>query len=461
LGEAFEAYGNLYRERGDLARAAESYERAERSYADAGIDVARVELWEERALMLLKAGDASRALMQIDRLLERRPADQNPIGHFTARLARGRILLAAREFQNARDEFTPAVNYFREHGLYYYDAQAHMGLAVSDHAMSREASMVENLRRALDLAARYDYDYWLRQEIAVHPEVFCSEEAQDLLPSDLRGPSLAAPASVVVIAPAEVTAPLVDLTINMLGSIDVFRDRARPFAADAWTTRRSRDILCFIASRPHHRAPKDTIVDTFWRDVELETVEKNFHPTMSHIRKALNSNQPLKQNFLAYRDGEYQLNSEFSYRIDTEQFDRFIADGEAARRERNFDRCSTLYEEAIALYRGEFMQGSYDDWVEDQRAYYQEQYLRMLESLAGVAEKKQEFVQAMDMGQRILRDDPFREDIHCLVMRAQAALGNRVAVKEQYEALRALLQKELGVEPAMQTQKAYKELLGQ
>src|SRR5207248_7081648 len=38
LGEAFEAYGNLYRERGDLGRAAESYERAERSYADAGID---------------------------------------------------------------------------------------------------------------------------------------------------------------------------------------------------------------------------------------------------------------------------------------------------------------------------------------------------------------------------------------------------------------------------------------
>ena len=75
-------------------------------------------------------------------------------------------------------------------------------------------------------------------------------------------------------------------------------------------------------------------IDTFWRDVDLKTVERNFHPTMSHIRKALNSNQPLKQNFLAYRDGEYQLNSEFAYRIDTEQFDRFIADGEAARRAR-------------------------------------------------------------------------------------------------------------------------------
>ena len=95
---------------------------------------------------------------------------------------------------------------------------------------------------------------------------------------------------------------------------------------------------------------------------------------MSHIRKALNSNQPLKQNFLGYRDGEYQLNPEFSYCIDTEVFDRLIADGEAARRERDFDRCIGFYEQAVALYRGEFMQGSYDGWVEEQRSYYREQY---------------------------------------------------------------------------------------
>jgi DNA-binding SARP family transcriptional activator len=66
----------------------------------------------------------------------------------------------------------------------------------------------------------------------------------------------------------------------------------------------------------------------------------------------------------------------------------------------------------------------------------------------------------MDLAQRILREDPFREDIHCMLMRGQAALGNRAAVKEQYDTLRALLQKELDVEPAMQTQKAYRELMG-
>jgi len=463
LGENFEAYGNLYRERGDLPRAAEFYERAARSYDEAGIDLGRVELLEEQAFLSLRAGDAARARAQIDRLLERRPADKNDIGHFTATLARGLILLAQSEHAEARKELDPAFDYFHQQGLYYYEAQAGMALAVCDFASSQEQQMLEHLRRVLDLAARYDYEYWLRQEIASHPELFGSEYARELLPPDL----IAQIANVRELAPQQIAAPvavltkpLVDLTINMLGPVEIVRDVARPFAADAWTTRRARDILCFIASRNHHRTPKDTIIDTFWRETDLKAVEKNFHPTMSHIRKALNSNQPLKQNFLVYRDGDYQLNPEFSYRIDTEEFDRLISDGEAARRERDFDRCIGCYERAVALYRGEFMQGSYEDWVDEQRSYYREQYLRMLESLAAVAEKKADWLRSMDLAQKILHEDPFREDIHCMVMRSQAALGNRVAVKEQYETLRGLLQKELGVEPAMQTQKTYHDLVG-
>lgn len=464
LGETFEAYGNLCRERGELSRAAEFYERAARSYDDAGIDLSRVELLEEQAFLSLKAGDVARARAQISRLLDRRPADKNSIGHFTAQLARGRILLAQPDFDDAREELNLALDYFHQRGLYYYEAQACLGLAICEFKSSREPQMLEHLRRVLDLAARYDYEYWLRQEVAAHREIFTSEDAQELLPADLRGQLAAIPrfATATVVTQATILSArsLVDLTIKLLGPVEIFRDIARPFAADAWTTRRARDILCFIASRRHHRAPKDAIIETFWGETDLKTVEKNFHPTMSHVRKALNSNQPLKQNFLVYRDGDYQLNPEFSYRIDTEEFDRLIADGETARREREFERCLVCYEQAVALYRGEFMQGSYDPWVDEQRSYYREQSLRILESLAAVAEKKQEWMRAMDLALRILHEDQFREDIHCLLMRAQAALGNRVAVKEQYETLRGLLQKELGVEPAMQTQKTYRELVG-
>jgi LuxR family maltose regulon positive regulatory protein len=467
LAEAFETYGNLHRERGDAVRAAEFYERAARAYDEAGIDLVRCELLEEQAILNLQLGNAAAARSLLDRLVDARVAANNEMGSRTAMLSRGRVLLAQNDHEAARRDLEPALSYFHEQGLYYYEAQASIALAACDFAGGREVEMLEHLRRSLDLAARYDYEYWLQREVLNNPRLFAQPEAMELLPPDVRE-QLAASAGRVVqqeAQPAQViemavsSQPVTDLTINMLGPVEIFRDPARPLAADAWTTKRARDILCFIASRRHRRASKDTIIDTFWGESDFEAVEKNFHPTVSHIRKALNSNQPLKQNFLLYRDGDYQLSPNFSYHIDTEEFDRLVAEGETARRAREFDRCIASYEAAIAIYRGDFMQGSYDDWVEEQRSYYREQHLRMLEALAAVAQKTQDWTRSLQLAQEILRNDPFREDVHCMMMRAHAGQGNRHAVKEQYETLSKLLRKELGVEPAPETQKVYRELI--
>ena len=464
--ETFETYGNLYRERSEIERAGEYYGRAARAYDEAGIALNRTELLEERALLSLQIGDFASAQAQIDRLISGRPPEKDELVFFAASLTRGRIMTARGEFEPASEALGKALEYFHAHGLYYYEAQASMVIAICDLHLGKELEMLERLRRAIDLAVRYDYDYWLKRQIANHRELFSAEEALELLPLDLREQVVATPKPPIAATPAQVseielaTQPVTDLTVNMLGPVEILRDPTRPLAGDAWPTRRARDILCFIASRRHHRASKDAIIDTFWGETDFEVVEKNFHPTVSHIRKALNSNQPLKQNFLLYRDGDYQLNSEFSYRIDTEGLDRLLSEGENARRARQFDECIRAYESALTLYRGEFMQGSYEPWVEEQRTYYREQYLRLLEALAGVAQTAADWPKVMQLAQLIIHDDQFREDIHCMVMRAHAALGNRGAVKDQFEGLKRLLASELGVEPSAETRKLYQQLMG-
>ena len=458
---AFETYGNLYRERRDLQKANEYYERAARTYDEAGINIARTELLEERAILNMLAGDLTAAQALIDRLIEARPRERDEIGFHTASLTRGLILIAQRAHQAALEPLQLALEYFRSNTLYYYEAQASLAVALCEFTLGNEPQMVEHLRRAVELAVRYDYEYWLRREIASNPELFGGEEAIELLPADMRAPNVVRPPAPQVATVRFEAEQVTDLTINMLGPVEIFRDRRRPPAADAWTTKRARDILCFIASRRHRRASKDTIIDTFWGETDADVVEKNFHPTVSHIRKALNSNQPLKQNFLLYRDGDYQLNSEFSYRIDIEEFDRFVAQGENARRARQFEECVEAFGQAVALYRGEFIQGSYEPWVEEQRSYYREQYLHLLEALAEVAQKTGDWNRSAQLAQQILREDPFREDIHCLLMRVHVAQGHRGAAREQFELLRRLLQKELGVEPGPETRKLYNELFNQ
>jgi LuxR family transcriptional regulator, maltose regulon positive regulatory protein len=461
--ETFETYGNLYRERSEIERAIEYYERAARAYDEAGIGLTRTELLEERALLGLQIGDLSSAQGQIDHLISARPPEKGELGFFTASLTRGRIMAARGEYPQARQDLGRALEYFHLHGLYYYEAQASMAIALCDFQLGNERGMLERLRRVVDLTVRYDYEYWLKRKIEKYREIFSTEDALELLPFDLREQVSSSPATMRVTAQVSEIAlahqPVTDLTVNMLGPVAILREPSRPLAADAWTTRRARDILCFIVSRRHHRASKDTIIDTFWGETDMDVVEKNFHPTVSHIRKALNSNQPLKQNFLLYRDGDYQLNSEFSYRIDIEEFDRLLSEGENARRARNFEECVRSYEQALGLYRGEFMQGSYELWVEEQRTYYREQYLRLLESLAAVAETAEDWQKAMQLAQLIVREDQFREDIHCLILRAHAAMGNRGAVKEHYEGLKRILESELGVEPSAETRKLYQQLV--
>jgi LuxR family maltose regulon positive regulatory protein len=460
----FEAYGMLYRELGDAARAREFYERAAGDYDKAGVELACCELLDEQALLELQMGNLAAARKLIDKLIDARRSLSDELRVRTAALTLGRVLIAQGEEESARAELEPALDYYRRNSLYYYEAQACIALAQCDFAAGRDVQTLERLRRALDLAARYDYEYWLRRELTAHPRLFAMPEVAELLPPDARAHlasqvALREPAVVEPIQEAS-PLPLSDLTINMLGHVEIFRDSKRPFAADAWTTRRAHDILCFIASRRHRRASKDTIIDTFWGETDFDVVAKNFHPTVSHIRKALNSNQSLKQNFLLYRDGDYLLNPDFAYSIDIGEFDRLVAEGDSARRARDQDRCVACYEAAIRLYRGEFMHGCYEEWVEEQRSYYNERYQHMLEILAGVAFAQKEWLNSLQLAQQILRDDPYREDIHCLIMRAQAAQGNRAAVKEQYENLRSLLRKELGIEPASETQKVYRQLIG-
>ncbi|HEX5085041.1 MAG TPA: tetratricopeptide repeat protein, partial [Blastocatellia bacterium] len=180
--EAFETYGMLYRELGDAARAREFYERAARDYDTAGVELARCELLEEQALLELRLDNFAAARKLIDQLINARRTLSDDLRNQTATLTLGRIMIAQGEEGAARAALDPALAYFRQNGLYYYEAQACIALAKCDFAAGRDVQMLERVRRALDLTARYDYEYWLRRELTAHPQLFVMPEVAELLP---------------------------------------------------------------------------------------------------------------------------------------------------------------------------------------------------------------------------------------------------------------------------------------
>jgi len=460
--EIFEAYANYYREMGDFAHAEEFYERAAKSYDEAEIDANTKELNEERARFLIRVGDTLRARALLESLIEARERLGNTVGVRTAKLALAQADLIDARSDGLVDRLADLLAFFHDESHFYDEALAAMLLAQAVFARGREGDAVPYVQRALDLSARFDYDFWLRREIRQNTELFSIEEIAERLPADLRGelrePGQAQPAAETPQPPVEMTSALTDLTVNVLGPVDIFRDAAKPFAADAWTTRRARDIFCYIATSKHRRVPKDVLIDTFWPDDEPSAVERNFHPTISHIRKALNSRQAFKQNFLVFRDGAYQLNPELSYFIDCEEFDRLVAEAEAAKREKDPARLREALEAAYLLYRGEFMPGIYEDWADERRNYYADQFARVTGALAKHSLSERRMADAQKYAAEALKLDPYREDMHRLTMKVLAAQGKTAAVKKHYESLRDLLKKELGVEASAQTVRLASEL---
>jgi LuxR family maltose regulon positive regulatory protein len=462
-GEIFEAYGNFYRDKEDWAHAAEFYERATKSYEDANVNLGTRELDEERAKFYLLRGDTTKARNLLENLIEKRQNLNNEVGVKTAQLELCRVRLAQGELGGLVDEIESLVKFFHEQNLNYYETNASLLLAETFFALDNRKEMFAPLQRALDLTARFDYEHWLRGEIRQNPRLFADEEVVEKLPLDLREMSRESGVEsreqkLDIHTSIEPRSTITDLTIKTFGFVEIFRDKSKPFAADAWTTKRARDIFCYIATSKHRRVDKEVLIDAFWGDDDLAAIEKNFHPTISHIRKALNSNQSFKQNFLVFRDGAYQLNPELSYSIDTEEFDAAVSEAEKAKREKDAESFRENLEKANEIYRGEFMAGVYEDWAEERRGFYAEQHSRVLNALAKLAFTDKSWSSALKFAGEILKNDPFREDAHRLIMKVFAAQGKRSSVVEQFETLQNLLKKELGVAPAPETRKIFQEL---
>jgi ATP/maltotriose-dependent transcriptional regulator MalT/DNA-binding SARP family transcriptional activator len=461
-GEIFEAYGNFHREKLDLAHAEAFYDRARVAYDEAEIDISARELNEERAALYLLRADTARARGLLENLIAARESHPNGKSTGTARLRVYQVDLAEGKTDGLVEKIETLRSDFHDQNHYYDEALASMLLADARFSTGETKEMIEPVQRALDLSARFDYDFWMRREMRRNPDIFRHEDIFERLPLDLRGElqkEPESPAEISETAAETAVAPIADLTVRVLGPVEIFRDPAKPFAPDAWTTRRARDIFCCIATAKHRRAAKDVLIEAFWPDEDPAVVEKNFHPTISHIRKALNSRQSLKQNFIVFRDGSYQLNPELSYSIDTEDFERLIAEAEIAKREKDPERLRASLEAAHTLYQGEFMSGSYDDWAEERRSFYAEQNQRVLAALAKLAFSEKRFQSAQKFASEVLKDDPYREDMHRLTLKSLAAQSKPAAVKKHFEEMQSLLKEDLGIEPAAETRRLYQELV--
>lgn len=217
-------------------------------------------------------------------------------------------------------------------------------------------------------------------------------------------------------------------------------------------------IIAFLALAPGRRAPKQDLVEAVWPDTDREAIRKNFHPTLSAARRALQGRGG--GEVILYEQGLYGLHPAYEWRVDVERFRRRIVEGrqllDAAGEHRG--QALAIWHDAWRLYRGPFLEDHDTPWIQRQRDGLQRRYLNLLRGIGDLAAELERREQALDAYRSVLFEDPFDEKVHVAVMRLYADQGRRDLVRRQYVRLQELLE-ELSVEPLPETQELYHQLM--
>lgn len=227
-----------------------------------------------------------------------------------------------------------------------------------------------------------------------------------------------------------------------------------------WRLKRSFGLLAFLAASPGLQAGREELVEAVWPRHGERTIDRNFHPTLSHLRRALEgAHRGRIPPPLLFRGGIYRLNPEIRWEIDLLDFRRLLQEGRYRAELGEGESAVELWRQAWQLYRGPFLQGHYDPWVLSQRETYQGYYLNLLRDLGDLYLKLGRPEEALDAYRGVLIEDPLQERIHLELMRIYAGQGRRDLARRQYERLCNLLLDELGVSPMPETTTEYHRLL--
>jgi adenylate cyclase len=218
-----------------------------------------------------------------------------------------------------------------------------------------------------------------------------------------------------------------------------------------FTYRKSLALLFYLAvtGRPHSR---DTLIGLLWPEAREANARSNLRKTLTDLRRRVGP-------FLAITRHDVAFEPNSPYWLDTASFEANVADTTAKDIER--------LQEAVNLYRGDFLEGFYirqtpafEEWVLVQRTRLRESALRALHTLAIVfgTQGASGRAAAIDYTTHLLALEPWSEEAHRQLMQLLALSGRRGAALAQYEVCRQMLADELGVEPGRDTTRLYEQI---
>lgn len=233
----------------------------------------------------------------------------------------------------------------------------------------------------------------------------------------------------------------VPLQIATLGQF-----RIRGIKSTDWRTVKARDLLAYLV---HQGEPvsKEKILEDLWPDIDQKRAEHIFRTTLYYLRQILKRiNSPA---MVHYESQQCQLRPG-SFSSDRQRFQELAAAG--LREGIVSQEAVALLEQAVELYRGEYMDGMDYPWLLPYKENLKYLCLEAHKQLARRYMEAEDYVRAITHLTRVEEYDYFTEEAHVMLMTAFARQGNYSAIRRQYRKMELIWKQELGLSlpPAIQ-----------
>jgi DNA-binding SARP family transcriptional activator len=240
------------------------------------------------------------------------------------------------------------------------------------------------------------------------------------------------------------------LHIELFGEFSVKETRGRPLH---FGTRKAQWLFAYLVlhSGPHTR---ERLATLFWPDASESNASNSLRQALHNVKMALKPAGLGKKTGLIVSKTTAYVDPECSCRVDCKELTQLLKKCERAPEE---DRPDCL-RRAIALYRGDLLEGCDDFWCQELRAYYQDLYLKALMQLTQIYTKQEHYAQAMALCKEILAKSPLHEETHRHLVYLHFMKGDRSAALRHYGEVKRILKKELGVDPQPETTALYLEI---
>lgn len=235
--------------------------------------------------------------------------------------------------------------------------------------------------------------------------------------------------------------------VSLLGKFEM---RCAGVPVNGLEARKAQELLAFVLLERQRAYAREFLAEMLWGQRAPAQSKKYLRQTLWQIQSALALHSENGQDTMPLAvDGEWVcFNPGCALWLDVADFEAaYDASQGIPGNELDEERSAGL-RQAIQLYRGDLLQGCYEDWCIFERERLQNMYLAMLDKLIDCCQEHGQYELGLSYGATILRYDRARERTHRRMMRLHYMAGDRTSALRQYDQLVRVLREELNVKPS-------------